>query len=176
MLGKITYEPLWKKPYRMSDYTTQPGLRSNPLYMEAYRHLGTNYQMGMNAARLPDCNVVFTFNREKADFSRVEMQALHYYTLGMKGIITALDKKVRLREGLSAVAQMLERATGLNTLDELTVGEINAITALMQSKTQREAASRCSIGMDTYKKTIGSVREKLLLENSAQLRALLKSL
>lgn len=75
---------------------------------------------------------------------------------------------------LAELIEAFEGTTGLSGMDALTVSELKAIMALMQTSTQQEAAAKCGVRTDTYKKTLASVRQKLLLENTAQLKAALQ--
>ncbi|MGJ8638373.1 MAG: hypothetical protein ACSHYA_03180 [Opitutaceae bacterium] len=176
MIGLITYEPLWEQPHRLSDYVTQSDLRANVLHQEVYQHLGTNYQISMNLAHLNECNLVLTVNRELADFTERELNILHYCVLGLRPIVKALERRIALEKRFLRLTDVIGARAEVCGLDQLTTGEVRAINALMQAPKAKAASEQLAIREDTLKKSLGSIREKLLLESTAQLRAAFREL
>ncbi|MGJ8638362.1 MAG: hypothetical protein ACSHYA_03125 [Opitutaceae bacterium] len=83
-----------------------------------------------------------------------------------------LDRFRQLDSRRELIYGQLSSGFGLDGFDLLSLKEVEAITALIQTNNLQQAAQSCGVVSDTMKDRASSIREKLGLETTRQLRAL----
>lgn len=160
------------EPQRISDFESNLRFRENPLYREVYRHVDANYQIGFTASQLSDRTIIFTLNRKSGDFDSREIQLLDLYGRLMEETTQGLEKR-------SHYAAILDDVRGLigtsieSGVEALTVKETEALGKIHQHGSVKMAAHAAGVTVSTFDHRLASIREKLELENTGQLRAVL---
>jgi len=163
-------------PTRLSEHSPERNwFQKNPLYQEVYRHVDASHQICYHFTTLSDRALIFTLNRPLIDFNDAEMQKLQVLGQGMASISKQLETRIRLRERVTILTERLGDLAGISTPELLTPKETQALGAIAQCHSISEAASREGISPHTFAERLGSIREKLCLHNTSQLKALLRA-
>lgn len=171
----------WLEPQRLSDYQSDAAFRDNPLFQEVFRHVDSHYQIAYNAARLADSRIVLSWNLRHRDFTDREVQLLHL--IGMR--VGALSRHIEERRQMSAMWG--ELTAGLGSVSGVTdssatsgptlgANEGRILAGLIRGETRADIASALRLRRDTLDRHLGTLRERLGHENTAQLLQALATL
>lgn len=145
---------------KISDMLTNNQFRRLRLYNEIFRKYDIKYQMVMNISCQPDMLEGITINRDRKDFS--ERDRLMLNLLGPH-IIRAYRNAV----AVSAVQRNVQASAQAQAgaIDSLTLREAEVLHWVVQGKSNAEIGIILNIAVDTVKKHIYRVYQKLGVEN-----------
>lgn len=163
-------------PRRISDFEADIRFRDNPIYREVYQHVEANYQIGYLAAKLSDRSLIFTLNRKSSDFSLKELQVIHVFGQCMAKVAYALDRRQLLDSQLGLIEGAISERVATRGFSELTQKELETLPLIVTNDHLDQVAVDSQVARSTLDERLSSIREKLGLERTAQLRALLEEL
>lgn len=163
-------------PGRISDHiSSSDWKRNNALYHEVYRHVDADYQLAYHFVDLGDRSLNLTLNRPTRDFDDSEIQVCNALGQGLAVICKRLEKQITLKTRVDLLNARLSFLAGLSSAELLTPKETLGLGELFQAETISEAAAKAGVSSYTFTERLGSIREKLGLQNTLQLRALLSA-
>ena len=167
--GKM--ELSYLRPQRMSDYQTSGAFKSNPLFQEVYRHVESNYQIAYVAAKLPDAQIVLSWNSRRRDFTDRDVQLLHLLGMQVAVLSRRIEERRHLRAAWEALNQGLGAASEPMTVTGTTLGASDGriLSGLIRGETRAAIANSLQWRRDTLDRHLGGLRERLGFENSSQL-------
>ena len=177
--GKLDRTQL--RPQRMSDFESDASFRSNPLFQEVYRHLESNYQIGYNAIRLEDSQILLSWNLKNRDFHDREVQLLHLIGLQVSVLSRRIEERRHLLKACNALVLGLGQISGVNHSITAAASSLRAndgliLSALIRGETRTDIATSLDWRRDTLDRHLGSLRERLGFENTSQLMQSLAAL
>lgn len=172
--GQITSTD--EKVIRMSDFETYGRFKSNPLFLEVYRHLDSHFQLSYAPSLLSDRRIVLTWNRRAFDFSELERQMLQFIGLRLRVISRRIDERQQLEQSWRLLSGFIDAR--MPTASVASLGELDAImlAGLIKQQPRIEMARQSGIRRDSIDKRLGLIRERLGLENHYQLLSALAEL
>jgi len=161
---------------RVSDFENDRMFRKNPVFMEVYRYLDARYQIAHTPAVLKHHRIVLTWNRFARDFNDRETQIFHYMGIRLEEIARTLQERDALMQGWRRICGFLDVRLPFGNAASLLDQDAVVLAALLRSGSRTEIAERLDIRRDSLDKRLGSIREKLGLENHQQLLSALAEL
>ncbi len=161
-------------PALLSNYASSRQIRELPLYREVYRNIDIEHQIVASFGSLPDRNFIVSINRKTRDFSTAEFQLFDYVASGMERISLHLDRKFKLEKRLRLLAASLHQRSGIAGWRDLTIREIETLGRLATCRRVTDIAEADGVSRYTVAERLGSIRNKLGLETTRQLRAVLQ--
>lgn len=161
---------------RLSDFQSQRQFKENPLFQEVYRHLDAHHQLAYTPCLLQDRRILLTWNRLAFDFNEQERQIFHFMSQRLGVICQRTEQRQKLEKNWQALCGFVDArlntgsAASLGTKDAVLLGE------LLKSGTRSGIAKQLGVRRDSVDKRLGSIRERLGLENHHQLLSALAEL
>jgi len=154
---------------RLSDFESNRRFRENPLYGQVYQYLDSQHQLCYAPVALSDHRVVLTVNRSGRDFNNAEMQLVQYVGLRLAEVARWIETREELESGWIKLANFVSLKLEGAKIDTLTQGDLMLVSDLMQKKSIAEIAASQRVQRNSIDKRLGSIRERLNLDNQRQL-------
>mgnify|MGYP000524101249 CR=1 FL=1 len=161
---------------RLSDFESYRRFRENPLFREVYRHLDSNYQLAYTPSVLQDRRIVLTWNRRALDFTERDREIFHFIGLRLGAISQLVEKRQILERNWQALCGFVDALVPAVHVSSLGAHDVKLLTRLLQPGTRNDIATDLRIRRDSVDKRLGSIRERLGLENHHQLLSALTEL
>ncbi len=161
---------------RLSDFESYGRFRENPLFREVYRHLDSNHQLAYTPCVLQDRRIVLTWNRRALDFTERDREVLHLMGLRLGVISRRIEQRERLEKNWQALCGFVDSRISAGPADSLRAQDVQLLEKLLKSGTRSGIARELGIRRDSVDKRLGSIRERLGLENHHQLLSVLAEL
>jgi DNA-binding CsgD family transcriptional regulator len=161
---------------RLSDFESFSRFRENPLFREVYRHLDSNHQLAYTPSLLQDRRIVLTWNRRASDFTEREREVLHFMGLRLGAISHRIEERQQLAESWRALCGFVDARLPTDSVASLGTRDVVILSELLKSSSRQTIARKMGTRQDTLDKRLGSVRERLGLENHHQLLSALAEL
>ena len=162
--------------WRLSDYVSEREASRNPLIQEFYLHVEARNQISHGLGLIGGENQIITINRGMRDFTLREATVLQFWCGWMRkaaeGFVIREETDKKVERLLSAIFPEV----AVSVSKSLSLGEIRALGALLIYRSAQEASDRLEMRLDSYYKHLGSIREKLGLDTTAQLRAAIREI
>jgi len=163
------------EPGRISDQCPSYQWKDlNPLYREVYQYVDATHQIAFHFVRLNDRSINFTLNRPTHDFDNAEMEICKALGQGLAIVCKNLEQQIRLQDRVEILSKHLHSSLGLSSGEYLSPKETLALGQIFGATSIADAADRAGVSTHTFAKRLGSIREKLDLHNTQQLKALLR--
>lgn len=161
---------------RLSDFESYGRFRENPLFREVYRHLDSNHQLAYTPCVLQDRRIVLTWNRRTLDFTERDREILHLMGLRLGVISRRIEQRERLERNWQALCGFVDGRMTAGPANSLGAQDVRLLEKLLKSGTRSGIARELGIRRDSVDKRLGSIRERLGLENHHQLLCALAEL
>ncbi|GAA5116913.1 hypothetical protein JIN84_18205 [Luteolibacter yonseiensis] len=161
---------------RISDFQPIMEFRENPLFREVYQHLDAHYQICYTASVLRDRRLVLTWNRREFDFTDQDAQVFHYMGLRLGLVSRRIEQREQLDAAWKGLCGFVESRMGGSSVDRLNDKDGHLLAELLKSRPRGEIAAGMGIRRDSLDKRLGTIRERLGLENHHQLLSALAAL
>lgn len=161
---------------RVSDLESDGRFRRNPVFREVYRHLDARYQVAFTPTVLRHHRIILTWNRRAVDFDGRDAQIFHYMGVRLGETARILQERDDLTQGWRRLCGFLDLRLPFGNADDLLEQDAVVLAALLRSGSRTEITGRLGIRRDSLDKRLGSIREKLGLENHHQLLSVLAEL
>ena len=165
-------------PQRMSDFQSGAAFKSNPLFQEVYRHVDSHHQLAYVAGKLPDSQIVLSWNLRSRDFTDRESQLLHLIGLQIGMISRRIEERRHLRTAWESLAQALGPVTDSATAagSMLSPNDGRILAGVIRGETRAQIAESLQWRRDTLDRHLAGLRERLGYENTGQLMQALAEL
>ena len=165
-----------ERPSRISEQiSARDWAHNNPLHREVYRHVDATHQLAFHFVWLRDRSMNFTLNRPTRDFDERETQLCTAMGWGLADICRQLEQKNLLEARVKLLTGRLFDLAGVDLSRQLSPKEILTLGEISQGGTVSEIATKAGVSTHTYTERLSSIREKLHLESTPQLKALLRA-
>lgn len=154
---------------RLSDFESDSRFKENPLFREVYRHLDSNHQLAYTPCVLQDRRIVLTWNRRALDFTEREREVLHFMGLRLGVISRRIEHRQLLEKNWRALCGFVNVRLTAGSASSLGEQDVRLLAKLLKSGTRSGIARELGIRRDSVDKRLGSIRERLGLENHHQL-------
>lgn len=161
---------------RLSDFESYGRFRENPLFREVYRHLDSNHQLAYTPSVLQDRRIVLTWNRRALDFTERDREIFQLMGLRLGVISRRIEQRERLERNWQALCGFVDRRLTAGPASSLGAQDVRLLEKLLKSGTRSGIARELGIRWDSVDKRLGSIRERLGLENHHQLLCALAEL
>jgi DNA-binding CsgD family transcriptional regulator len=161
---------------RMSDFECSSRFRENPLFREVYRHLDSNYQLAYMPCVLQDRRILLTWNRRALDFTERDREIFHLLGLRLGVISRRIEQRERLEKSWQSLCEFVDARTTAGPAKSLGAQDVRLLELLLKSGTRSGIAREFGIRRDSVDKRLGTIRERLGLENHHQLLSALADL
>lgn len=161
---------------RMSDFQSYGRFKNNPLFREVYRHLDSHFQIAYTAADLRHSRILLTWNRRAFDFDERERQVFHYMGLRLGVISLRIEERQELDHAWKSLCDFVGSRIPAGPVNGLGERDGQLISELMKFRSRDSIAQGMGVRRDSLDKRLGSIREKLGLENHHQLLSALAEL
>ena len=161
---------------RISDFQTSAAFKENPLFREVYRHLDSHYQICYTASMLKDRRILLTWNRRALDFSAQDQQIFKLMGLRLGAISRRIEERQHLEKNWRVLCGFVDARMDVGTVVSLGTQDVTLLSELLRSRKRSRIASDLGIRRDSVDKRLGSIRERLGLENHHQLLSALADL
>lgn len=161
---------------RLSDFESYGRFRENPLFREVYRHLDSNHQLAYTPSVLQDRRIVLTWNRRALDFTERDREIFHWMGLRLGVISRRIEQRERLEKSWQSLCGFVDARITAGPAKSLGTQDLRLLEMLLKSGTRSEIAREQGIRRDSVDKRLGSIRERLGLENHHQLLSALADL
>ncbi len=161
---------------RLSDFESHRRFRENPLFREVYRHLDSNHQLAYTPCVLQDRRIVLTWNRRALDFTERDREILHFMGLRLGTISRRIEERQQLGESWRALCGFVDARLPAESVATLGTRDVVLLSELLKSPSRETVARKMGTRRDTLDKRLGSIRERLGLENHHQLLSALAEL
>ena len=161
---------------RLSDFESSSRFRENPLFREVYRHLDSNYQLVFTPSVLQDRRIVLTWNRRALDFTDRDREMLHLMGLRLGVISRRIAQRQVLEKNWRSLCGFVDARLSVGPANTLGAQDVRLLEKLLKSGTRSAIARQMGIRRDSVDKQLGSIRERLGLENHHQLLSALAEL
>ena len=161
---------------RLSDFESFSRFRENPLFREVYRHLDSNHQLAYTPCVLQDRRIVLTWNRRALDFTERDREILHFMGLRLGSISRRIEERQQLGESWRALCGFVDARLPAESVATLGTRDVVLLSELLKSPSREAVARKMGTRRDTLDKRLGSIRERLGLENHQQLLSALAEL
>lgn len=171
LLGKTTETVM-----RLSDFESGRQFRENPLFREVYRHLDSHHQLAYTPCLLEDRRIVLTWNRLALDFSERDRQIFQFMGLRLAVICRRIEQRLKLEKGWRALCGFVDARLGTGSASDLGAKDVILLDGILRSNSRSDIARHTGVRRDSVDKRLGSIRERLGLENHHQLLSALAEL
>lgn len=154
---------------RLSDFESYHRFKENPLFREVYRHLDSNHQLAYTPCVLQDRRIVLTWNRRALDFTERDREVLHLTGLRLGAISRRIAQREKLEKNWRALCGFVDARITAGPASYLGAQDVQLLEKLLKSGTRSGIAREMGIRRDSVDKRLGSIRERLGLENHHQL-------
>ena len=154
---------------RLSDFESFGRFRENPLFREVYRHLDSNHQLAYTPSVLRDRRIVLTWNRRALDFSERDRETFHFLGQRLGVISRRIEQRESLEKNWQALCGFVDAKITVGPANTMGAADVRLLSGMLQSGTRRGIARELGIRRDSVDKRLGSIRERLGLENHHQL-------
>lgn len=161
---------------RLSDFESFSRFRENPLFREVYRHLDSNHQLAYTPSVLQDRRIVLTWNRRALDFDERDREILHLMGLRLGVISRRIEQRGKLEKNWQALCGFVDARFTAGPANSLGAQDVRLLEKLLKSGTRSGIAREMGTRRDSVDKRLGSIRERLGLENHHQLLSALAGL
>lgn len=161
---------------RLSDFEGHRSFRENPLFREVYRHLDSYHQLAYTPCLLEDRRIILTWNRRVLDFTERDRQVFHFMGQRLALICRRTEQRQKLEKSWRALCGFVDVRINAEPASSLTTGDVRLLTELLKSGTRGGIARAQGVRRDSVDKRLGSIRERLGLENHHQLLSALAEL
>ena len=161
---------------RLSDFESSSRFRENPLFREVYRHLDSNHQLAYTPCVLQDRRILLTWNRRALDFTERDREILHLMGLRLGTISRRIEQRQQLGESWRALCGFVDARLPADSVAALSTRDVVLLAELLKSPYRETLARNMGTRRDTVDKRLGSIRERLGLENHHQLLSALADL
>lgn len=161
---------------RLSDFESYSRFKENPLFREVYRHLDSNHQLAYTPCVLQDRRIVLTWNRRARDFTEREREVLHFMALRLAVISRRIAQREVLEKNWRSLCGFVDARITAGPANSLGAQDVRLLEKLLRSGTRSGIARELGIRRDSVDKRLGSIRERLGLENHHQLLSALADL
>jgi DNA-binding CsgD family transcriptional regulator len=135
-----------------------------------------NDQIAAAYGSLSDRHFIISINRRSSDFSDEDFQLVEFISRGMDRIARTLERKLLIEKRVAHITETLESRTGISGWQDLTPKEIETLAPLVSESSITDIAHSEGISRHTLSERLGSIRAKLDLESTRQLRAVLREM
>jgi DNA-binding CsgD family transcriptional regulator len=170
------FEMTCSQVMRVSDFESDRKFQKNPVFKEVYRHLDARYQVAYTPTVLKHHRIVLTWNRSAMDFNDRDVQIFLYMGIRAGEIARTLQEREALMQGWRRLCGFLDLRLPFGNAGSLLDQDAVVLAALLRSGSRTEIANSLDIRRDSLDKRLGSIREKLGLENHHQLLSALADL
>lgn len=150
---------------RLSDFESSRGFRENPLFREVYRHLDSHYQLFHTPCVLEDRGIILTWNRRAFDFTEQDRQTFEYMGQRLAVISRRIEERQRLEADWRRLSGLVDAQGSAGLANALGTQDVRLLAKLLKSGTRGGVARDLGIRRDSVDKRLGSIRERLGLEN-----------
>lgn len=161
---------------RLSDFEGFSSFRENPLFREVYRHLDSNHQLAYTPSVLQDRRILLTWNRRGLDFCERDREILHFMGLRLGVISRRIEQREQLEKSWRGLCGFVDARLTAKPANSLGAQDVELLTKLLKPETRTVIAGNLGIRRDSVDKRLGSIRERLGLENHHQLLSALAEL
>lgn len=161
---------------RISDYTSWRSFRENPLFREIYRHMDSHYQIAFTPCVLSDCRIFLTWNRRGLDFDDRDCQLFHYLGKWMDLLARNIDRREQLLARWSRLCRFIDDRLGIEVASSFTRADALLLSHVLRGQSVGSIAAALNVRADTLERRLGSIRERMGLENHHQLLGALVAL
>jgi len=170
------WDTMREGPSRLTDFEPSSTFRHNPLYREVYRHLNSDYQIGLTLVELSDRTLVLTMNRASIDYTDHEFQKAHVLGDMINHVAQQMDRRLQAELSLAELADIIGSHACLEGTERLTRRELHVLTGLREENKLAGVSRKLGVSLKTVDESLGVIREKLGLDSTHQLRAALRCL
>jgi hypothetical protein len=161
---------------RLSDFESDRLFRENPLFREVYRHMDSHYQLAYMPCRLEDRQIILTWNRRALDFTDQDRQTLQYMSSRLAMVCRRIEQRQKLEKNWNALCGFVDMRLTAGSVASLGTKDAVLMRSLLKTGRRHEIAVQMGIRRDSLDKQLGSIRERLGLENHLQLLSALAEL
>lgn len=165
-----------RRVMRVSDFQTIVRFRENPLFREVYQHLDSHYQISYTASVLQDRRLILTWNRRALDFTDQDMQVFHFIGQRLGVLSRRIEQREQLESAWKGLSEFVSPRMAGNAVESLGEKDGFLLAELLKSRPRGEIARSMGIRRDSLDKRLGTLRERLGLENHHQLLSALAAL
>lgn len=170
------FEATRESVMRMSDFECYSRFRDNPLFREIYRHIDSHYQIAYTVGVLADRRIILTWNRRAFDFSERDRQTLEFMGQRLAVISRRIEERQRLEADWRRLSGFVDARGTAGLASSMGTRDVRLLARLLKSGTRGGIARDLGIRRDSVDKRLGSIRERLGLENHHQLLSALAGL
>jgi hypothetical protein len=146
------------------------------LFREVYRHLDSSHQLAYTPSVLQDRRILLTWNRRALDFSERDREILHFMGLRLGVISRRIEQREQLEKNWRSLCGFVDARLAAGPANSLGAQDLRLLTKLLESGTRSGIARDLGVRRDSVDKRLGSIRERLGLENHHQLLSALAEL
>ena len=161
---------------KLTDFQPASKFAGNPLYCEVYRHIDSRFQLAFTPCHLSDRRVLLTLNRNSGDFSEEDREGLHYAGMCLDGIARAIEERQAMGRVWRELCAFAGGRTGIGPFNSLGDTDLRVLAGLLKRRSVSEISASWEVRRDTLDKRLGSIRERLGVENNRQLLSALAEL
>lgn len=161
---------------RMSDFQGYGQFKENPLFREIYRYLDSHFQIAYAACTLEDRKIILTWNRRALDFTERDRQIFHFMGLRLGVIARRIEERQHLERSWRALCGHIDFRMNAGSVVSLGAKDVDLLARIMGNGSRNSIAWDLGIRRDSVDKRLGSIRERLGLENHHQLLSALAGL
>ena len=154
---------------RLSDFESSSRFRENPLFREVYRHLDSSHQLAYTPCVLQDRRIILTWNRRALDFTERDREVLHFMGLRLGVISRRIEQREQLQKNWRSLCGFVDAKFSAGPASALDAQDVQVLDRLLKSRPRHEIARELGVRRDSVDKRLGSIRERLGLENHHQL-------
>lgn len=176
VIGANQLDASTERVLRISDFQSSAEFKENPLFREVYRHLDSHYQICYTASMLKDRRILLTWNRRALDFSEQDQQIFKLMGLGLGAISRRIEARQQLEKNWRVLCGFVDARMTAGTVLSLGTQDVMLLTELLSSHKRSKIAIDLGVRRDSVDKRLGSIRERLGLENHHQLLSALADL
>lgn len=165
-----------EKVLRISDFQSSASFKENPLFREVYRHLDSHYQICYTPSVLKDRRILLTWNRRALDFTDQDQQVFKFMGLRLGLISRRIEERQELEKSWRILCGFVDARMEAGAANSLGPNDITLLTALLRPAKRSRIARDLGIRRASVDKRLGSIRERLGLENHHQLLSALADL
>jgi DNA-binding CsgD family transcriptional regulator len=125
---------------------------------------------------LQDRRIVLTWNRRALDFTERDREVFHLLGLRLGVISRRIEQRERLEKSWQSLCGFVDSRISAGPASSLGARDVQFLEKLLKSGTRSGIARELGIRRDSVDKRLGSIRERLGLENHHQLLSALAEL
>ena len=138
--------------------------------------MDSHYQLAYMPCKLEDRQIILTWNRRAVDFTEQDRQTLQYMSSRLAMVCRRIEQRQKLEKNWHALCGFVDTRLAAESVTSLGTKDAVLMSSLLKTGKRHEIAVQMGIRRDSLDKQLGSIRERLGLENHLQLLSALAEL